>query len=917
MAIIKCKMCGGNLELNESVTVGTCLYCGSTMTLPNKTDEMIVNLFNRANHLRRNNEFDKATGVYESILNQDAKSSEAYWGLVLCKYGIEYVEDPETHKLVPTCHRTQYGSILKESDYKAALEYADSTAKLLYEEEANVIDKIQKHILEISSKEEPFDVFICYKELNEAGTRTLESVLAQDLYFQLKGEGFKVFFSRITLEDKLGSAYEPYIFAALNSARVMVVIATQPKYVNSVWVKNEWKRYLALIEKGEKKTLIPAYRGMDPYDLPEEFLQLQAQDMSKLGFMQDLIRGVTKLLTETQHKETGSSSKMIGQSNLTVEPLLKRAYISLEDGEFKKADNLLERVLDLDPENATAYVGKLLSELRLEQESELIRSEQSLTENINFQRALRFADEDYRNVLEGYNQKIIDRLEIQRKEAVYQEALQQKRSNNRSSLQKAFTLFQSIPGYKESNVLAEECQMLDFESIYQEGLRLKRISVNSGEYQYAAKIFDNIAEYKDAKAQAEECKMLANKAFYQKGVKKKANSITESDYQSAAKIFMLVPEYKDTSAQIDECIMLANECVYQEGLRAKTSSTSESDFQTAAKIFSRIQEYKDSALQAEECENLAVTAQINLINKKKRDKKLLITFLISSAAIIAFVAVLIKVILPTIKYHRAEDLLINGEYQEAVVAFTELGDFRNSENRVKESYYLHAMELKGMGSFSESIEYFTNAGDYADANDQLKESYYITGNELLDQGKIAQATDMFMKAGDFKNATLKVRQNISFFQGIITAGSFHTVGLKADGTVLAVGGNINGDLNVSGWEDIIAISAGRYHTVGLKADGTVVAVGRDIDGQLNVSEWEDIVAVAAGNYHTVGLKSDGTVVAVGIGDSGQLNVSEWEDIIAISAGRYHTVGLKLDGTVVAVGTNNFGRLNVSEWNLFE
>ncbi len=71
---------------------------------------------------------------------------------------------------------------------------------------------------------------------------------------------------------------EPYIFAALNSARVMVVIGTRPEYYNAVWVKNEWSRYLALIKGGAKKVLIPAYRDMDPYDLPEEFSHLQAQE---------------------------------------------------------------------------------------------------------------------------------------------------------------------------------------------------------------------------------------------------------------------------------------------------------------------------------------------------------------------------------------------------------------------------------------------------------------------------------------------------------------------------------------------------------------------------------------------------------------------------------------------------------------
>ena len=106
----------------------------------------------------------------------------------------------------------------------------------------------------------------------------------------------------------------------------------------------------------------------------------------------------------------------------------------------------------------------------------------------------------------------------------------------------------------------------------------------------------------------------------------------------------------------------------------------------------------------------------------------------------------------------------------------------------------------------------------------------------------------------------------------------HTVGLKTDGTVVAVGMNEYGQCNVSGWKDIVAIAAGISHTVGLKADGTVVAVGDNRHGQCDVDHWKDIVAIAAGDVHTVGLKADGTVVAVGANESGQCDVSDWKDI---------------------------------------
>jgi hypothetical protein len=147
----------------------------------------------------------------------------------------------------------------------------------------------------------------------------------------------------------------------------------------------------------------------------------------------------------------------------------------------------------------------------------------------------------------------------------------------------------------------------------------------------------------------------------------------------------------------------------------------------------------------------------------------------------------------------------------------------------------------------------------------------------------------------------------------VAAGHSHTVGLKSDGTAVAVGDNTYGQCNVGDWEDITQVTAGHSHTVGLKSDGTVVAVGDNTYGQCNVGDWEDITQIAAGHSHTVGLKSDGTVVAVGDNTYGQCNVGDWEDITQITAGDHHTVGLKSDGTVVAVGWNKYGRCDVGDW----
>ena len=125
MSIFKCKMCGGVLEINNNDSVATCEYCGTQQTLPKLDDDKRANMYDRANHFRRNNEFDKAMGIYEQILNEDNTDAEAYWSLVLCRYGIEYVEDPSSHKRIPTVNRAQFTSIFDDDNYKSALQYAD------------------------------------------------------------------------------------------------------------------------------------------------------------------------------------------------------------------------------------------------------------------------------------------------------------------------------------------------------------------------------------------------------------------------------------------------------------------------------------------------------------------------------------------------------------------------------------------------------------------------------------------------------------------------------------------------------------------------------------------------------------------------------------------------------------------------
>jgi tetratricopeptide (TPR) repeat protein len=185
----------------------------------------------------------------------------------------------------------------------------------------------------------------------------------------LHNESFRVFFAKISLKDHAGEKYEPYIFNALNTAKVMLVIGSKPEYFEAVWVRNEWSRYLELIKKDKTRKLIPCIKDMNPYDLPEELKNYQALNMSDMGFSQAIINIVKpyKKQSETQAPVVAAP---VGDTH-KIPALYKRACMFLEDGDFKKADEYFNTILDIDPEYAPAHMGKFCVSEEAREEEQL------------------------------------------------------------------------------------------------------------------------------------------------------------------------------------------------------------------------------------------------------------------------------------------------------------------------------------------------------------------------------------------------------------------------------------------------------------------------------------------------------------------------------------------------------------------
>lgn len=512
MAVLKCKMCGGDLNIVEGETVAVCEYCDTKQTVPTVDNEKKMTLFARANRLRAACEFDKASGIYENIVSEFPEEAEAYWGLLLCKYGIEYVDDPATGRKIPTCHRSSFDSIMDDENFEQVMENSDPVARKVYREEAKTIEDIRKGILEVSSKEEPYDIFICYKETDENGERTIDSVLAQDIYDMLTEHDYRVFFARITLEDKLGQEYEPYIFAALNSAKIMLAIGTDYEYYNAVWVKNEWSRFLQLMTHDSKKTLIPCFKNLDAYDIPKEFVRLQAQDLGKIGAMQDLLRGIQKLIPKNKPQATVIEKTIVTSNEISdrTTPLLERAYMFIEDGEWDNANDYFERVLDIEPKKSQAYLGKLLIEYKCHSVQELISSDNNYDESNNYSKIIRFGDDDLKKELENGLVEAKKRYEFKVNTQKYEYA--------KSLMQKARTIkdyktaadsFRLLGDFKDSKQLAEECSNKEkstetFEEDYKEAISLMSSSTVIV-LQKALEIFKGLEGFKDAEEKALIC----------------------------------------------------------------------------------------------------------------------------------------------------------------------------------------------------------------------------------------------------------------------------------------------------------------------------------------------------------------------------------------------------------------------------
>ena len=687
MALIKCKMCGGDLRIEEGSTVCECEYCGTRQTVPSADNEKKLTLFSRAGRLLRSCEFDKAAGVFETIVADFPVEAEAYWGLVLCKYGIEYVDDPATGKKIPTCHRSSFESVLDDPNFEQACENTDAIARRVYRDEARQIEELRKQIIEVSGKEEAYDVFISYKETDKNGDRTLDSVIAQDIYTELTEKGYRVFFSRISLEDKLGTEYEPYIFAALNSAKVMLVVGTDYENFDAVWVKNEWSRFLKLIASGQKKTLIPVFKNMDAYDMPKEFAKLAAQDMGKVGAMQDLLRGVEKIIGRKSDKTATPPSDIIHDRGPNVTAIVKRGFLALESADWNQAKEYFNNALNLNAECSEAYLGLFLAEKNCQSEDEYI------------QKACSGKPKQEQVVLLGAKKHIEEMI----KQYAIPELIEAEEIRNMYRYEATF--LSSAKGQKELLEKAEK----DFEE------------------DRNIKLAFRFAEGK-TKDQLERLKSALAKGL-RDNVSRAVKNDNEAKEKKQAAYAQFLSEVDANLQARHKDLLNARETQYQHAKKLFEQASDTWEFEELRDAFLNLERYKDSEEMVSRCEQEAERHKQSKLEQEKRSKKtekrkkrrkrfVIWILVLLSLFIFWFIK---DIVVPSNRMDRAIKLVEQGEIEEGIkgIEAEEAYVFTLSH---KAKVYAFADAFMNEGSYENAMKLYSILGDYEDSAEKVKEA---------------------------------------------------------------------------------------------------------------------------------------------------------------------------------------------------
>ncbi|MDY0278714.1 MAG: TIR domain-containing protein, partial [Acholeplasma sp.] len=380
-----CTQCGSHKLKSISESRYMCDSCGTTTDVTLYNDDIGLKL-SIAMTTRQTAKFDEAKVLYEQIkstLKPDQIVPEVYFGLFACDYKVLFELDNRTGNRVPIFYSSSESNVFDNHHLKKALEQARdiSFSKFQeYNELANKVESARMLYQKLAKLVTPFDIFICFKKTDLDGiSDTRDFSIAMSLYLNLvnKFPKYKIFFSEKTLAEIPLTEYEPNIYYALHTSKILMVVSSKRDYLESQWVKNEWTRFLAI---NKANAIIPIYlKGSGVNIFPSEILKNNAYeegDYERIFKSIDAIMNSEKIIKEREQEEEKRRKQLIDEvekrfsksfniPNTNLTNMFKRLINDLSDGMFESAQKTCDAIFNIDAEHPLAWLYSYLIEKKL------------------------------------------------------------------------------------------------------------------------------------------------------------------------------------------------------------------------------------------------------------------------------------------------------------------------------------------------------------------------------------------------------------------------------------------------------------------------------------------------------------------------------------------------------------------------
>ena len=404
-----------------------CESCGNSYTQKQADSQMFIDL-RIANRHRQFAEFSKARDIYVDIINkyEDEDLSSAYWGILLCDQSV-LLEMDNSGQLFPSFYRVKNVPIQETDAYLNLIKYVKKNAPEKmddYIDRINLIESARDKAVVISQTTKPYDVFICFKktQLNSDFVAPDYDV-ANEIYNELSDK-YKIFYSEKSLRNVRVRDFEPNIYYGLYTAKVMLLICSKREFLESHWMKNEWKRFMELNKDRDSdyKSIIPIFiDNFKEENLPDELAHKQAlkygisliADIDKtlqkiinpidkdleqqkqidmlMANQKKLIEEWTKRQSETIEYSKSDAAQVLTPQEEKLRSILKLAKVNLEDlGNFEAAELQIQKAQEIDAENYVTWAYKLLIEFRAQSIDELVMHD-NFKDSVNYRLFVKYA----------------------------------------------------------------------------------------------------------------------------------------------------------------------------------------------------------------------------------------------------------------------------------------------------------------------------------------------------------------------------------------------------------------------------------------------------------------------------------------------------------------------------------------------